>query len=132
MEVKRAGQIVLFEVPETGFSSTKLRSVLVLGRLLRKRFENHVFHHVYVNARYQYIQSIKEQASFVITGLIIIEMALNIHGHLCYELLQNILFRNDQSAFLIIFLIFLLVKLTEIGVELWYNRETDRYENTKV
>lgn len=33
MEVKRAGQIVLFEFPHTDFSSTKLRPVLLLSKL---------------------------------------------------------------------------------------------------
>lgn len=33
MEVKKAGQIVLFEFPQTDFSSTKLRPVLLLSQL---------------------------------------------------------------------------------------------------
>ena len=37
----------------------------------------HVFHHIYLQARYQHLPALKEHASFLITGLIIIEMALN-------------------------------------------------------
>jgi ABC-type dipeptide/oligopeptide/nickel transport system permease component len=94
-----------------------------------KRFRGHVFQHVYMNARYQYIPTVKEQASFMITGLIIIEMALNIQGRLGYELLQNVLVRDYQVAGFIILAIFAVVKATEIVVDLWYQRVTLRYEN---
>ena len=96
---------------------------------IRKRFTGHVFQHIYLNARYQYLLTLKEQASFLITGLIIIEMALNIHGHLCYELLQNILNEQYDVALAILFGLFLIVKATEISVDLWKDRETRRYEN---
>lgn len=89
----------------------------------------HVFSHVYRNARYQYIPTLKEHASFLITGLIIIEMALNIHGHLGYEMLQNILYRQYDVVAFIIVAIFLLVKATEMVVDVWYHREMGRYEN---
>ncbi|MBM3264155.1 MAG: hypothetical protein FJY97_12125 [candidate division Zixibacteria bacterium] len=96
---------------------------------VRKRFPGHVFYHVYLNARYQYLPTLKEQASFLISGLIIIEMALNIHGHLCYELLQHLLYKRYDAALTILMGIFLIVKTTEIGVDLWKDRETRRYEN---
>ena len=89
----------------------------------------HVLHHIYLNARYQALPSIKELASFLITGLVIIEMALNIQGHLCYELLQTILYKQYDVALAIILGIFLLVKATEISVDLYCNREALRYEN---
>jgi ABC-type dipeptide/oligopeptide/nickel transport system permease component len=94
-----------------------------------KRFRGHVFQHVYMNARYQYIPTVKEQASFMITGLIIIEMALNIQGRLGYELLQNVLYRDYQVVAFIIIAIFAVVKVTEIIVDLWHQRETRRFEN---
>lgn len=87
----------------------RLRSLLAL----RKNFEGHVLEHIFMNARFQYLATFKEQAAFIITGLIIIEMALNIHGHLSYELLQQLLYQNYDLAILIIWGIFLLVKLTE-------------------
>ncbi len=95
---------------------------------LPRRFPGHVLEHLYRNARHQYLSTLKEQASFLITGLIIIEMALNIQGHLCYALLQNILYRKYDVALTIIFLIFLLVKATEMLVDLKSHREGLRYE----
>jgi ABC-type dipeptide/oligopeptide/nickel transport system permease component len=92
-------------------------------------FSSHVFHHIYLNARYQYLPALKEHASFLITGLIIIEMALNIQGHLCYELLQNVLFRQYDVVVAIILGIFLVVKTTEIIVDAWHHHEVKRYEN---
>ena len=94
-----------------------------------KRFDNHILQHIYLNARYQYILTLKEQASFLITGLIIIEMALNIHGHLCYELLQNILLEQYDIVLVILLGLFLVVKMTEILVDLWMGIETMKYEN---
>jgi hypothetical protein len=95
--------------------------------MYRENFQSHVFGHMYSNARFQFIPVLKEYASFLITGLIIIEMALNIQGHLCYELLQQILYRHFDTACLIIFGIFLLVKATEIVIDIWYDREKRKY-----
>lgn len=96
---------------------------------LRKRFPDHVFQHIYINARYQYILTLKEQASFLITGLIIIEMALNIHGHLSYELLQNILYEQYDIVLFILMCLFLVVKCTEMGVDWWKDYEAEKYGN---
>lgn len=96
---------------------------------IKKQFPGHIFQHIYLNARYQYILTLKEQASFLITGLIIIEMALNIHGHLCYELLQNILYRQYDVVIAILLGLFFVVKATEIGVDVWMDREAKKYEN---
>jgi len=79
-----------------------------------KHFENHVFGHIYRNARMQYLATIKEQASYLISGLIIIEMALNIHGHLSYELLRQLLYKNYDLVILMVAGIFYMVKLTEL------------------
>lgn len=102
-----------------------LRSLFRLPR----RFPGHVLDHLYRNARHQYLPALKEQASFLITGLIIIEMALNIQGHLCYTLLQNMLYRQYDVALTIIFLIFVLVKVTEMLVDLRSHREGLQYED---
>jgi len=94
---------------------------------IRKRFHGHVLQHIYENARFQYIPALKEQATFLVTGLIIIEMALNIQGHFCYEMLQNIL-RTDYTVVAgMLMAIFVLVKATDILVDLWYEREARRY-----
>ncbi len=104
---------------------------ITLGKIfrLRKRFKGHVFQHIYKNAQFQFISSLKEQASFLISGLVIIEMALNIQGHLCYELLQNILYQNLPVILLIIFLIFLLLKVTEIYSDFLQQHYANKYEN---
>ncbi len=96
---------------------------------IRKKFGGHVFGHIYQNANFQYLATIKEQASFVITGLVIIEMALNIQGHLCYELLQNLLFAQYDVALAIILGIFAVVKLTEIFADVRLYRARRRYAN---
>ncbi len=102
-----------------------------LSSMLRfkKVFPGHVFGHIYSNARYQYLPALKEQASFLITGLIIIEMALNIQNHLCYDLLQNLLYQDYTSVLIAVFGIFLIIKSTEIVTDVLYLRETQRYEN---
>lgn len=94
-----------------------------------KMFPSHVFRHIYMNARHQYLPALKEHASFLISGLIIIEMALNIQGHLGYELLQNILYRRYEVVIAILLGIFLVVKATEILVDVWTYTEARRYEN---
>lgn len=96
----------------------------------KKYFHGHILHDIYKNAYFQYINSVKEQASFIISGLIIIEMALNIQGHFCYELLQQLLYRNYSVAILIIYGIFLLVKLTEIAVDFLFEKETRKFSNS--
>jgi ABC-type dipeptide/oligopeptide/nickel transport system permease component len=101
--------------------------------LLRPRsvLSSHVLSHIYANAHYQYIPSLKEHASFLITGLIIIEMALNIQGHLGYELLQTILYREFEVTVVIITSIFLVVKGTEIAIDVWSHRVSMKYENKR-
>jgi ABC-type dipeptide/oligopeptide/nickel transport system permease component len=94
-----------------------------------KKFSGHVLDHIYQNAHIQYFPTIKEQASFLITGLIIIEMALNIQNHLCYELLQNILYANYAAATVIVLGIYLLVKTTEIAVDFFSFNKLKRYSN---
>lgn len=94
-----------------------------------KKFSGHLFGHIYANSVYQFIPGIKDLASFLITGLIIIEMALNIQGHFGYELLKQVLYKNYDVVVFYIFLIFLLVKATELSVDILYNRIRSRYEN---
>ena len=104
---------------------------IALGLLLHpfKQFNGHLFNHIYKNAHFQYLSTIKEQASFLITGLIIIEMALNIHGNLNYELLRQILYKNYEIVILIVLSIFYTVKCTEIFTDYLVYREMQKYEN---
>jgi uncharacterized metal-binding protein len=101
------------------------------GSILRpvKKFSGHVFGHIFKNAQHQYLATIKEQASFLITGLIIIEMALNIHGHLSYEMLRQILYRNYDIVLVIILGIFYVVKMTEIVTDALLFRQQRKFEN---
>jgi len=99
----------------------------ILG--LKKKFPGHVFDHIFSNARHQYLPTIKEQASFLISGLIIIEMALNIHGHLSYEMLRQLLYRNYSIVAVIILFIFYTVKGTELVADYLVYRENKRLES---
>ena len=105
--------------------------ILLPGNILnlKKDFKGHVLNHIFMNAKRQYYSTIKEQAAFLITGLIIIEMALNIHGHLSYELMQNLLYQKYQLVVIIVFLIFLTVKATEILVDIFIYKANRKYEN---
>lgn len=94
-----------------------------------KSFPGHILQHIYINARYQFIPAMKEMASFLITGLIIIEMALNIQGYMNYEMMQNILYQDYAVVIAIMFCVFLTVKVTEIAVDAWHWFETRRYQN---
>ncbi len=91
-----------------------------------KEFPSHVFQHIFLNASHQFRLTLKEHASFLITGLVIIEMALNIQGHLSYEMLKNVLFRQYDVVLVIILGIFLLVKATEIAVDIRAARDAKR------
>ncbi len=95
-----------------------------------KHFDGHVLGHIFSNAQHQYVSTIKEQASFLITGLIIIEMALNIHGHLSYEMLREMLYKNWDIVIVIILGIFYTVKGTEVVVDYLSYRAEKRIENT--
>lgn len=127
----RRGYVETAMVKNLTSSYDRRESGISLRAVLRpvKHFPAHVFQHIYMNARYQYIPTVKEQASFVVTGLVIIEMALNIQGLLCYELLQNVLFRDYEVVAVIVGAIFVAVKCTDIVVDAWYERETRRFEN---
>ena len=102
-----------------------------LGAILRpvKKFRGHVFDHLYSNARHQYLPTIKEQASFLISGLIIIEMALNIHGHLTYEMLRQLLYKNYSTFVVMILFIFYTVKATEAVADYLMYRADRRLES---
>jgi len=108
--------------PKTGIPFERIFS-------FRKKFPGHIFDCIFQNARLQYLTALKEQAGFLITGLIIIEMALNIHGHLNYEMLTQILYKNYDIVLLIVLAIFYTVKFTEIFTDVFLYRERLKYEN---
>jgi cbb3-type cytochrome oxidase subunit 3 len=94
-----------------------------------KRFKGHVFGHIFKNAQFQYLSTLKEQATFLITGLIIIEMALNIHGHLSYEMLRQLLHENYEIVVIIFLFFFYTVKLTEIITDVLVHKTAAKYAN---
>jgi hypothetical protein len=99
---------------------------------LHKKFKGHVFSVIFKNAEYQYFSTIKEQASFLITGMVITEMALNIHGHLSYEMLRQILYKNYDIVIVILLGIFYTVKMTEIFSDYVVYRESKKYDNKRI
>ncbi len=90
---------------------------------------SHIFNQIYRRAAFSQFPSLKEHGSFLVTGLIIIEMALNIQGHLGYDLLQHMLYRHYDIAGTIMFGMFLLVKATEVAVDLRMTVLERRYAN---
>lgn len=94
-----------------------------------KNFRGHIFDHIYENALIQYISTIKEQSAFLITGLIIIEMALNIHGYLNYEMLKQILYGNVPAVLLIILLLFYIAKISEAAADILLDFQLRKYRN---
>jgi hypothetical protein len=94
-----------------------------------KAFTKHAFSHIYQNARFQYRLTMKQYASLIITGLMIIEMALNLQGHFSYQLLQDVYYHRYTNVLMSLFGIFLIVKITELGVDYMHYRESLRYEN---
>ncbi|MCB0834201.1 MAG: hypothetical protein KDC45_12120 [Bacteroidetes bacterium] len=97
---------------------------------MRKKFEAHTLGHLIPNVRNQYGSTFKEQASFLMTGLILVEMALNIQGRLGYEMLKQITYHNFDFVLLILFFLFFIVKLTQLITDSLANRRRMLYENT--
>jgi hypothetical protein len=97
----------------------------------RRATPGHVFRHIALQAEFHHRSALKEHAAFLITGLIIIEMALNIQGHLGYELLQNILYRRYDIVATILFAMFLLVKVTALLIDVRADQEQRRYANAE-
>ncbi|HAJ78306.1 MAG TPA: hypothetical protein DCO75_00920 [Fibrobacteres bacterium] len=94
-----------------------------------KQFKGHVFDNIFRNARFQYLSTIKEQASFLITGMIITEMALNLHGYYSYEMLRQMLYGNSNILIVMFLGIFYTVKATEIFTDILVYKENLKYEN---
>ncbi len=94
-----------------------------------KSFKGHVLGHIFANARLQYLSTVKEQAVFLITGLVIIEMALNIHGYISYEMLQQLLYGNWDIVIIILFFLFNTVKFTELITDYLVHKTFTRFNN---
>ena len=63
------------------------------------------------------------------TSLIIVQMALNIQGSLCYELMKNLNDMKLDAVLLLSFLIFLTIKMIEFFVDVFTHYQVRNYEN---
>lgn len=98
----------------SGYDEISLKAIL---RNRAQAWQGHLLQQILPNARNQYWLTVKEQGAYLITGLIIIEMGLNIQGHLCYQLLQEVYFENWARVALISWGLFMLLKMTDIFVD---------------
>lgn len=103
----------------------KLKSLFMFS----KNFQNHVLNQIYKNALFQYLPLLKIQAGFLITGLVIIEMALNLHGLLFYEMLKYVLYKEYDLVIFIIAGVFAVVKITETLIDIYYEKIKLKFEN---
>ena len=94
-----------------------------------RKFEGHAFDHVYKNSIIQFISILKEAIPILLTSLIIVEMALNVQGSLCYDLLIKLNNLSFIHTFIIIFLIYIGLKSVEFVVELMELKIREKYEN---
>ncbi|RMH60262.1 MAG: hypothetical protein D6677_14065 [Calditrichaeota bacterium] len=83
----------------------------------RKKFPGHLLDVIYENARYPFLRSLREMAAYLISSLVITEMALNVQGHLSYGMLQYVYYGDYAPVVLIVLGLFWLVKITEMIVD---------------
>ncbi len=95
----------------------------------QKYFGEHILKIIYENAHRQFIASFKEIARFLITGMIIIELSLNMQNGIFYEMLQSLMNREFDVALFIFALVFTVIKLSETATEFVYCKINRRYEN---
>lgn len=95
----------------------------------KKTFPGHLLNHILLNAKRQYLNSVRELAAFTITSLIILEMALNIQGRYGYELLRQVLYGNYADVLAMMLGLFLIVKLTEAGLDYVIYKQNLKYGN---
>lgn len=89
----------------------------------------HIIYDIFKNASVSFALVIKELISFLITGIIITEMALNIQGHLCYEMMQRVLSKEYDIVLFIVLLIFMTLKVSEIITDISALRSVKKYAN---
>jgi len=101
----------------------------ILG--FHKHFPGHILHHILLNAKRQYWNTVRELAAFTITSLIILEMALNIQGRYGYELLRQVLYGNYGDVLAMMLGLFLIVKITEVAIDYHIYKQKLKFENGK-
>ncbi|NUM70304.1 MAG: hypothetical protein HUU43_05610 [Ignavibacteriaceae bacterium] len=105
----------------------EIASLVIKGR--SELLKDHIVNDIYQNASVSFSLVIKELVSFLITGIIITEMALNIQGHLCYEMMQRVLSKEYDIVLFIVLLIFMTLKISEIITDLAAMRSLKKYAN---
>jgi hypothetical protein len=94
-----------------------------------KYFGEHILTPIYKTAHLQYLSEFKEIARFQITGMIIVELALNFQNGIFYELLQSLLRKEYGILFFSLLLVFIVVKLVDIVSDYFFIKENRKYEN---
>ncbi len=122
VETARVKGLQMFAEEETkSFVSSLLKIKLNFGETILSQ--------IYESAHLQFVSSFKEISRFVITGLIIIGMALNVQTGLFYEMLRSFLYSEYDILLFILFLIFTAVKITDIIFEIYSHKLNGKYEN---
>jgi len=111
------------------FSENNSREMLTSLIKIKITFGETIFSQIFESAHLQFVGSFKQISRFVITGLIIIGMALNIQSGLFYEMLQSFLSKEIDILFFILFLIFFSVKLVDVFIDLYSLKLESKYDN---
>ncbi len=111
------------------FPDENLKGLLKILLLKNGNFGETIVTQIFASAHIQFVPSFKEVSHFVITGLIIIEMALNIQSGVFYQMMRSFLFAEYDILFFILFLVFATVKFVDAAIELYAVRESGKYEN---
>ena len=118
-----------------GLNSKLNMNLMAIFSYLFKRhlyFDGHILNHVHLNIKKTHLLNLKELSVFLVSSMLITEMSLNIQEHFSYELLKQLLAENFHIVILMIFLIYLLIKFTEIISDyLYYKKYTLRRENAR-
>ncbi len=96
---------------------------------LKKVFPNNTLNQIYINADLHFTTNFKNFSRLIITSLVIIELTLNIQSGFFYLMLKSVLFGNYKILAIVIYLTFLVVKLSDIVIEFISIRKNMKYEN---
>ncbi len=94
-----------------------------------KFFGEHILAQIYKNAHKQFIADFKKIGHFLITAMIIVELALNYGDGLFYEMLKSLMKKEYDIFFAAMLLIFWLVKFWDFTIDFLVERENGKYEN---
>jgi hypothetical protein len=116
--------VILAKIKGLNFNfSMRLTSIFSLLVNRNLRFTDHILNHVHMNVKKSHLLNLKELSVFLISSMLITEMSLNIQEHFSYELLKQLLAENFHIVILMIFLVYLLIKLTEIASDYFYYKK---------